>query len=180
MIAKLRETLENDDGNGKRLIILNFYGSHMDFSDRYPPDFANFHSDDSLLDEYDNSVLYTDYIQSEVIKLVSEHDGKYLFFADHGLGDLDGPIPLMHDVRESPSVGSLEVPFFTFPKEDLGLPTDKPLSLFYFECIFSRWSGITAAEIDAAYCDAALSSQGISFIDANLIKRDVHRADLPK
>lgn len=178
LVTKLQTTLESAGNDSKALIILHYYGSHMEFEDRYPPEFASFQEGDPLLAQYDNSVLYTDYIQSEVIKLVSEHGGQYLFFADHGLGEPESAIPLMHDVRDNPSLRSLEVPFFTYPAADLGIEKDKPVSLFYFECVFSRWSGIQAAELNAEYCDSVLNREEISFVDANLIKRDVHYSDL--
>lgn len=173
IIDELQNVLKTPTPNKKRLIILNFYGSHPIFSDRYPERYAHFNGANQLLDEYDNSVLYTDALQSKLISLISHHGGKYLFYADHGLGSPDGDVPLMHDVRATPDIDSLKVPLFTYPKEDLGFSNTDPISLFYFECIFSAWSGITATELDQGYCADKLKPKKISYIDSNLLLNEV-------
>jgi len=173
LVSKLLETLKDSKETKKRLIILNYYGSHMKFSDRYPSEYSYFNGDNSLLDQYDNSVLYTDFIQSEVIKVVSKYNGKYLFFADHGLGDPEGDIPLKHDVRSNPNIDSIKVPLLTYPKTKMNIKTDEVVSLFYFECIFSEWAGISAAELRNGYCNNALNKKEISFLDSNLLRHEV-------
>lgn len=168
LIAKLEKTLESRDENSKDLIYVHFYGSHSEFSDRYPPEFSVF-GEDSHLNQYDNSILYHDYVQAEIMRVISEHGGEYLYFADHGLGAPDGPIPLRHDMRRTPSLDSLAVPFFTMSKRQLKLEQGRPVSLFYLECIFSEWSGISAAElVEDDYCVNALSEQSVKFLDADL------------
>lgn len=169
LIEKLEELLRQNKGDGKQLIVLHYYGSHQTFSDRYPEEYSLFKGKNSRLNKYDNSVFYTDYIQSEAIRLVSEYGGKYLFFADHGLGSPQGEIPLKHDVRDNPSLDSLHVPFFLYPREKMDISYEEPVSLYYFECIFSQWSGITAEELKGDYCKKALSSKVISYVDANLL-----------
>ena len=91
------------------------------------------------------------------------------FFSDHGLGDPKGDIPLMHDVRDNPRLSSIKVPFFTSQNSNLELNTNKVVSLYYFECIFSLWSGISAAELtENNYCNKALNNKKITFVDSNL------------
>lgn len=166
LVAKLSEVAERQ--SGKTLVFLHFYGSHMMFEKRYPEPYRIFSSADSMLDSYDNSVRYTDFVQGEVLKVVSKKKGKYLFLADHGLGDPEGEIALKHDLREPPAVDSLKVPLFTFPKSDLRTQ-DFPVSLYYFECLFSRWAEIAALELaDDGYCVKALSSPEIVYIDSNM------------
>jgi glucan phosphoethanolaminetransferase (alkaline phosphatase superfamily) len=173
IIDELEKVLKIPTPNKKRLIILNFYGSHSIFSDRYPEHYSHFNGTDQLIDEYDNSVLYTDALQSKLISLISQYGGKYLFYADHGLGSPDGDVPLMHDVRATPDIDSLKVPLFTYPKEDLGFSNTDLISLFYFECIFSAWSGINATELDQGYCADKLKPKKISYIDSNLLLNEV-------
>lgn len=169
LISKLINTLDLKGDDKKILIVLHFFGSHMSFADRYPPEYAHFKGDDELLDEYDNSILYSDFIQNEVLNIVSSYGGEYLFFADHGLGAPKSSIPLLHDVRDNPSLDSIKVPFFTSPNSSLQLNTDKSVSLYYFECIFSSWSGITASELTKDnYCDIAMNDKKIKFVDTNL------------
>jgi len=157
-------------GMNKKLIILHFYGSHMAFSDRYPPEFSFFNKK-SDIDNYDNSVRYMDSVQKQLITIVKKYRGKYLFFADHGLGNPQGPIPLKHDVRENPNIDSLRVPLFIFPKEQTSPVSKKTkhTSLFYFECIFSRWAGISSSQLEKNdYCKTSMENENIKFVDSTL------------
>ncbi|WP_157813470.1 sulfatase-like hydrolase/transferase [Pseudoalteromonas spongiae] len=172
LLFKLKSVI--DSVQEKTLIILHFYGSHLNFSDRYPDSYNTFTGENKLLNEYDNSVLYFDTLQKELINFISESDGKYLFFADHGLGEPGGEIPLMHDVRNEPDINSLKVPLFMYPKENLDIHKSETsiVSLFYFECLFSKWSHISAFELEAnGYCNEKLSSEKVTFVDSNLLLR---------
>lgn len=169
LVNKLKEILQTQKSNQKKMIIINFYGSHMKFSNRYPDEFSIFDSPDKLVDTYDNSVLYTDFIQSEIIKLVKNNNGEYLFFSDHGLGDPNGKMRLSHDLRIPPKVSSLNVPLFIFSNRTLALNNQKNHSLFYFECIFSIWTGITAKELNVDdYCKNSLDKKTITYVDSNM------------
>ena len=169
LLSKLEEIVESDGDNaGHRLIVLHFSGSHFRFRDRYPPAFAKFGDGTNRLDRYDNSILYTDHIQAKILELVKRNGGKYLFFADHGLGHPDGDFPLKH-ARVDPDMDSLKVPFFTTPDEKLRRKLKRAVSLFYFECIFSEWSGISAKELeDERYCENSLGESRVTYLDANL------------
>lgn len=178
LVDKLIETLKESKATDRRLIILNYYGSHMRFNDRYPSEFTYFSGGNLLLDQYDNSVLYTDFIQSKIINITSKYKGKYLFFADHGLGNPAGDIPLKHDVRNNPSIDSIKVPFFTYPKTKMNIKVNETVSLYYFECIFSEWAQISAAELRNGYCNDVLSRKKISFIDSNLLLHEISPPDI--
>jgi glucan phosphoethanolaminetransferase (alkaline phosphatase superfamily) len=173
LISKLAEALATPGSEKKKLIILNFFGSHFNFVDRYPEDYAKFEGGNLKLDRYNNTVLYTDYIQAEVIKLVEKYGGKYLFFSDHGLIHPESDTPLKHDVRRDPDIDSVKVPFFVYPKTKLSIQVDDVISLYYFECIFSEWSGISAAELESEYCEDAMNRPEVVFIDSNLRRHEV-------
>ena len=167
LIPELASAIASSDK--PKLIVLHFYGSHMTFSDRYPAKFAHFNSANSELDQYDNSVLYTDYIQQQIINLVTKHKGQYLYFADHGLGEPNGPIALKHDVRTPPDIDSLRVPMFTTPSITNHLNSAQAVPLFHFECIFTRWADISAKEIsDNNFCEKAINAEHLTFLDANM------------
>jgi heptose-I-phosphate ethanolaminephosphotransferase len=80
----------------KQFIIIHLLGSHVDYKNRYPEKFNKFidtpHSKFKnkrayqMINEYDNSILYTDYILNEIIKLVRNKQLKsyMLYFSDHG------------------------------------------------------------------------------------------------
>lgn len=152
----------------KKVIFLHFYGSHMNFSDRYPKTFETFRSNNRRLDEYDNSVVYSDYLQAQVLELVEEAGGQYAFFSDHGLGSPNGPLSLRHDVRTPPDIESLYVPFFFTGDVERDYPSDQPFSMFYFECFFSDWAGIKASELSEQYCSESLNQDSVTYLDANM------------
>ncbi|WP_228144344.1 MULTISPECIES: phosphoethanolamine transferase [Acinetobacter] len=64
-----------------KFIVLHLYGSHADFTKRYPPQFNKFK------DTYDNTVLYTDYLLNEVIQKLkaTNLDANLIYTSDHGL-----------------------------------------------------------------------------------------------
>ncbi len=79
------------------LIILHCYGSHFSYHQRYPREFAQFKPDNDvaissqhremLVNAYDNSILYTDYVLSEIINYLSSLENTssaLLYCADHG------------------------------------------------------------------------------------------------
>ena len=173
LVSELQEILENK-GNENILVFLHFYGSHMAFSDRYPEKFETFSGGEEQVDQYDNSIRYTDYLQGKVIDMMREHGGKYLFFADHGLIAPGRDMSLKHDVREVPDMDSLWVPMIAYPKGGLEIPPQGVISLYYFECIFSKWSGITADGLEK-HCDRAMNMDEVLFLDSRLI---LHRESI--
>jgi len=178
LVDKLKQLLNDTKGEHKRLVILHFYGSHMTFSDRYPPSFAKFIGTAPVIDEYDNSVLYSDFINQEITEMVVQQKGRYMFFSDHGLGDPDGAMPLRHDLREKVALSSLKVPLFTTKPNQLNLKKEDMISLFYFECIFSQWAEVDAKQLnDKEYCKNALNQKVVTYIDSNLNVKIKERKD---
>ena len=171
LLPKLFEILKNRAPDEKVLIVLNFYGSHGGFKDRYPKDYEKFIGVNRRLDQYDNTVLYTDYIISRTLDISSKYGAKFIYFSDHGLGNHQGEIPLKHDVRDNPHIGSMHVPLLS--NTDLNLDPNNITNLFYFECIFSDWSGISAKELSGDYCKESLGDHRITFYDAQLNLRRV-------
>lgn len=78
----------------KKLIVFHLKGSHCPINMRYPPEFAKFSLPQKYYDKekasavcyYDNSILYTDYILSKVIKSLkkSGETSAMLYLSDHG------------------------------------------------------------------------------------------------
>ena len=79
------------------LIILHCYGSHFSYHQRYPREFAQFKPDNDvaissqhremIVNAYDNSILYTDYVLAEIISYLSSLENTssaLLYCADHG------------------------------------------------------------------------------------------------
>lgn len=84
---------------GKKFVVLHTLGSHFDYSLRYSEDFNKFSayknnsSNEKISNNYDNSILYTDYFLSEVISRVRSQDKSAVvaYFSDHG-EDLPGGV----------------------------------------------------------------------------------------
>jgi len=79
----------------RNFYVLHLMGSHVTYSDRYPSEFDVFHADDEqfgypsaaaqkLRAEYDNTVLYNDYIINEIIKRFEDKDAIVIYMSDHG------------------------------------------------------------------------------------------------
>ena len=93
------------DASPKKLVVIHLLGAHPTYDMRYPKDFARFDGVEdgvaatmkaagrsfwirSQRDEYDNAILYGDYVLSEIIRrTAAANAGKpaaLLFSADHG------------------------------------------------------------------------------------------------
>lgn len=86
--------------SGNATIVLHMTGSHGPaYFRRYPEEFAKFKPDcrsndfakcshDEIVNAYDNSILYTDHILSEVIDMLKAHEDKFassmIYMSDHG------------------------------------------------------------------------------------------------
>ena len=105
---------------GKQMIFVNLFGSHVRYRDRYPARFALFGGDtqrDELRSTYDNSILYTDHVLSEMIKaLKSRHEPACLLYvSDHGEDVYDSrPDEYLFRSDAVATDPMYEVPFFVW------------------------------------------------------------------
>ena len=96
LLDEMRRAVENSSSR-KMLFILHCYGSHFSYHQRYPREFARFRPDNDvaiarqhremLVNAYDNSILYTDYVLSEIVGYLSSLENTssaMLYCADHG------------------------------------------------------------------------------------------------
>ncbi len=80
-----------------KFIILHLMGSHADYAQRYPIEYSKFKAEDyalshphlpeesrTMLSEYDNSVLYNDWVINEVVRKFENTDAVVVYFSDHG------------------------------------------------------------------------------------------------
>ena len=101
VLPHIERILKNRNNDKNLAVFVHLAGNHTNYCERYPQDFAEF--DANLLDKvymhvfkggvgrslycYDNSVLYNDYVVSQVIQLAEEYAGDaasgVLYFADH-------------------------------------------------------------------------------------------------
>ena len=96
LLDEMRKVLERSSEQ-KILFILHCYGSHFSYHQRYPREFAYFQPDDDvaiakqhrpmLVNAYDNSIRYTDYVLSQIIDYLGSLENTssaLLYCADHG------------------------------------------------------------------------------------------------
>lgn len=100
-IALLNDFDKNvDELSGNRLVVLHMMGSHgPTYYKRYPKDFAYFQPDcpradienctqEQLINSYDNTIRYTDYVVAQTIEQLKKLSDKYntamIYMSDHG------------------------------------------------------------------------------------------------
>jgi heptose-I-phosphate ethanolaminephosphotransferase len=112
-----------------KMIFLHLMGSHLGYAERYPPAFEKFTDKPRskydhpkavhLINAYDNSILYNDYIVKEIIERVrKENAASYvLYFSDHG----DDVYDTWDNAGHNEYLGTdpmYEVPFFVWLSEE--------------------------------------------------------------
>ena len=132
LLSGLKEQILASDKD-KILVVLHTSTSHgPTYSKKYPPRFETFSpvcnsvelgncSNEELINAYDNSIIYTDYLLSQVInelKLLSDFQSSMLFVSDHGesLGEKN---LYMHGVPMSIAPKEqYEIPFIVWTSEN--------------------------------------------------------------
>ena len=150
LLQKLDEILPKADASSsahyhyryrKLFVVLHSYGSHFNYQERYPRSFAYFKPDSrseaksenrrDLLNAYDNTIRYTDYILHGIIerlqkweKVQTKTDGVYcqptsamLYTSDHGENIFDDDRHLFLHAAPKASDYELHVPFIIWTSE---------------------------------------------------------------
>ena len=83
---KIIEVLEHIQPNPKSLIIIHLMGSHGAYRDRYPAQFQKFTDGTKLVNTYDNSILYTDFVLKGITQALMKNKNfqALVYFSDHG------------------------------------------------------------------------------------------------
>jgi len=125
LCGKLDEILENHSGE-RLFVILHTYGSHFNYKERYPEKYRVFHPDNtlqatagnraSLLNAYDNSVLYTDALLDSIISTVETHRARaaMVYLADHGEDIYDDSRGRFLHASPTPTYWQLHVPMLVW------------------------------------------------------------------
>ncbi|MDR0619412.1 MAG: sulfatase-like hydrolase/transferase [Bacteroidales bacterium] len=125
VLEAFRNTLSDTAEN--KIIFLHLAGNHFKYSNRYTSEFDKFdYREDGLIDrdfrtnnmkktidQYDNSILFGDYILHSVIEAVRSinHSSFVLFFSDHGEDVYEDGNFLGHHSEFYPTRYQSEVPF---------------------------------------------------------------------
>lgn len=107
------------DTTAKKLIIVHLMGSHSNYNKRYPKEFDVFNTSggkkERIISEYDNSVLYNDFIVDSLIAITSANSkhsfNSLIYYSDHGENVYDEGDKVGHDFTKSLPKVNVEVPF---------------------------------------------------------------------
>ncbi|HEY8354903.1 MAG TPA: phosphoethanolamine transferase CptA [Methylophilaceae bacterium] len=166
VFAPFKEVLEDDAP--RKFIVIHLLGTHMKYDYRYPPEFDRFRDRDgiapsipdnrvSVINAYDNAVLYNDFVISTLLETLMTRNDRSLmvYFADHGEDVYDTP---PHDFvgrnEAKPTLAMYAVPFLMWMspswKESTGHDfsnlTQRPYSMAHFIHTWSDLVGITHDE----------------------------------
>ncbi len=103
--------LDNIKYSDKMLIIIHLMGNHSSYKERYPNEFNKYLNYNSI-NQYDNSILYNDYVVKNIFYKVKTIPGfkSMVYFSDHA-EDVDAG--LGHDASRY-TQSMIEIPFYMY------------------------------------------------------------------
>jgi len=85
----LLDYLKGVSSGQNNFVVLHLKGSHSNFHNRYPKGFAQWkgHGKQKIVDDYDNTILYTDFVLSKIHEYATENLNlqSMIYFSDHGI-----------------------------------------------------------------------------------------------
>ncbi|MBT8393882.1 MAG: sulfatase-like hydrolase/transferase [Bacteroidia bacterium] len=127
IIPKYRSILKE---KGKKLIVLRLIGTHFDYEKRYPETFAKFFptkksKKETVINHYDNAILYNDFILKSIIELLNETNNKsaLIYLSDHGENVYDEG-DFFGRTEANLTKGMLDIPFIVWTSKNFALPKD--------------------------------------------------------
>ena len=118
----------NETKHSKKFIVIHLMGTHMFYKYRYPKKFDIFSSEhqnlkEQIIAEYDNAVLYNDFVVNRILDMIKEHShnkkaiASVIFLSDHGEDVYDSEVFLGHDWNNL-TYPMVEIPFITWISDD--------------------------------------------------------------
>ena len=109
---------------GKKFIVLHLMGSHSSYSKRYPANFDIFsgtYRKEKTIAEYDNSMLYNDFIVDSLLNIIISNDSlqnnpisSAIYLSDHGENVYDELDRVGHDYSNELPKANVEIPFIVW------------------------------------------------------------------
>ena len=118
---------------GKKVVFLRLIGTHFDYNKRYPKSFNKFGNNKSkkskkntVIDQYDNAILYNDYIVYSLIENLDKINTKsaLLYVSDHGENVYDNGTDFFGRSEEILTKSMFEIPFVLWTSKDFIFPED--------------------------------------------------------
>ncbi|WP_300356883.1 phosphoethanolamine transferase [Fusobacterium sp.] len=97
----------------KNFIIYHLMGTHARYSKRYPKKFEVFQDNNKIISQYDNAVLYNDYVVNKIISKFKDEEVIILYISDHGEEVYDFRNFSGH-AENKPSRYMVEIPFLIY------------------------------------------------------------------
>ncbi|GAA4816278.1 phosphoethanolamine transferase [Litoribaculum gwangyangense] len=126
---------------GKKVVFIKLIGTHFDYKKRYPEAYNVFVSNSNTstkienINNYDNAVLYNDFIMFSLISELKIQNKKsaLIYLSDHGENVYDNGTDFFGRSEENLTKSMFEIPFLLWTSEDFDFPLDfeyKPNRLF--------------------------------------------------
>lgn len=128
MLPLLRHYIDSLPGN--LFVVMHTYGSHFNYFERYPREFAHFLPDNAtevevknrqqLINAYDNSIRYTDYFLNGLIQMLDStgYCTALYYSPDHGEDMLDDSRKRFLHASPHPTYYQLHIPLFLWFSEN--------------------------------------------------------------
>ena len=106
--------------HGKNFLVIHLFATHGTYRERYPAEFSKFTPDDEdkptlegkkITAEYDNAVLYNDFIINEIIRRFEDKNAVIIYISDHGQEVFENGREFAgHSMEESGNRSMIEIP----------------------------------------------------------------------
>lgn len=172
--------LKEINPNENNFVVIHIMGSHDNYANRYPPEFARWSSNVTrdAVQEYSNSLAYTDWVLEQIYQYGKEHLNMQamLYFSDHGAAPKSIRRP------DGASFAALRIPMFLYLSDEymqLYPATTSALrahqdSYFTNDLIYEMICGILNIQSNHYYPANSIASPSYSFT------RDTLTTDLGK
>ena len=120
-LLPLLDSLLLQNSSSQKFICIHQMGCHSQYSRRYPQSFSHFPTDSiqrsidesakTIIAQYNNAILYNDFINNEIIKRFEDKDAIVIYFSDHGEEVYETRSMFGH-VNMNPSLPMLEIPLY--------------------------------------------------------------------
>ena len=140
----ITEFLQRRHGTSQNVAVIHLMGTHLSYRYRYPDNFSVFtalnESGTTALirdtrAEYDNAVLYNDYVVDTIFSMFKEEEALVIYLSDHGeevYNNPDSPY-LGHAFKQFfPSI--LEIPFIIYPSPSFRTKHTQLINRFESSC----------------------------------------------
>ncbi len=134
LLQDISTSLKQNEHKSQALFV-HLYGSHHKYKNRYPHNFEKFNTinasdKEQIINEYDNSIVYNDYVLSQIIGMANARSKPTIivYFSDHGEEVFDFRNFVGHD-KSNISKSMVEIPFVVYVNDTFKSNNQQTISL---------------------------------------------------